>query len=1048
MPTLVTRLVRPMMAAALALSFAACSPELLDSPVPEPAGPHPELAPYALALEIDVATARVRAVSAVEAGTSAAGMANSLIGNAEVAPTISNITRGPAVNGRVALRFDVALTSLLNSGNLVTPTFPLPPAGVQGLLLIPFQIRDKQGPGTVREGPEWDGAPYNFFNDFNCTGNSGGNDCYPYELFPAPLAPLASTAARTVGFDIDSRVRSFTVLMILAADISNTPLPPPASGAIAGRVTSPTAGALRGVTVTAGQETPIVTDLAGGYQFTGVPVGEVTVSLSNLPEGCTAPRSQTAVVLPGGLATADFSVSCPAPPATTGTVAGTVTSPTLGNLYGVVAVVNPGNRGGATDGAGAYAVPGVPAGQVTVTLSNLPAGCVNPGAQNATVAAGTSVPVNFSVTCAGTGGGGTGTITGTLHGTGGALSDVVVTMQPGNLTATSDPTGVFSFRDLTPGTVLLTFTNLPFGCTNPGSQAVEVVGGRGSVLNLQVGCTPLGTLRGRILDLDGAPVAGATVTANGGTQTGVDTTDGTGSYAIIGLAPGSYSVRAERTRCSSPVPAAAVDAYQTTTLDITVDCPASLLVNVSMTPALPGIRMLLRNPEGQDVIATSLPATRFRLSTPGIWTIHFIGQPQNCTVSGPTSFEAAQQRDFTAAVNIACPTAPLSGFVTDRDGRAVAGATVRFTRGTAQLSASTGAGGAYVAPGLEAGIWQVRAEKPGACISTDDIPQVIVDGQGHETTFVLDCPPVVSGTVTSTAGSLAAGTIVQFRPSTGMLVTVPVTNGAYTATLTPGAWTASVGVPSNCIVHPSQPVQLAQQSHQTIDLPVGCLPATGVVITPVTYDFGEWEVDIPKTATFTVTNHGSEPVATTMLEMFGDTDFRTTATDCAGGLALDAPPGGRCTFTVTFTPRATGARAATLVITFANGTVISLSLAGTGVTGSSTLMITPSAYDYGYIPVGSHADLTLTATNIGSVTAWELHFSISETLAAGFSFANALGTPGSTCMVAPVSRIAPGESCTVTIRFTPSVVGPQSAVVGLLSLDGGLTSMKLSGTGF
>lgn len=1051
MRTLVPHLLRSLPCAALVVAFVACSPEALESPAPESGGAHPELAPYALALEVDVATARVRAVAPAGSGTSE-GLAYSLLGNAEVAPTIGNITRSPVVNGRVAFRFDVTLTSLLNSGNLVTPTFPIPPAGVQGLLLIPFQVRDKQGPGTVRNGPEWDGLAHNFFNDVTCTATSGGNDCYPYKLFPAPLGPLASTSAQTVGFNIDSRVRSFTVLMILAADIQNTPLPPAASGAIAGRVTSPAAGALRGVTVTAGRESPVTTDVAGGYQVTGVPVGGVSVSLGNLPSGCVAPSPQTAVVLPGGLATADFSVDCPAPPVTTGTVAGTVTSPALGNLYGVIAVVNPGGRGGATDGAGAYAIPGVAAGQVTVTLSNLPAGCVNPGAQPVTVTAGTSVPVNFSVNCGGTTGPGTGTITGTLHGSAGPLADVQVTMQPGNLTATTDPSGVFRFRDLTPGTVLLTFSNLPTGCANPGSQAVEIIAGRGAVLNLQVPCAPVGGIRGTLRDADGAPVVAAEVTAeaDGALLRTVSGSDG--GFGFAGLTPGAWVVTAEKPptcpRVSSPV---TVSASAEASANLVMSCPAQLALTFSAIPswAVSGMTFHVVDPQGIDRLTAPMTQSPFhvRASVSGAWRVTFPDLIAGCVVSGPATIQAVQQQEVPGNFTVICPTGLIAGTVTDLDGAPVSGARLIFTRGAYLLSAVTDADGRYFSTDLIAGTWQATVSKFGTC-NPDASPLTVTDGQAVAYSPALDCPPRVMGNMIAVQGALPEGLTAEFRSPTAAPVSIPAVSGKYEAILTPGDWFVRAGnVPSNCQVLGERPMVLAQQSRVTNDFHFDCSPATGIVITPGSYDFGDVGVGVATPTTFTLTNNGPVTDGTTSLEMFGDTDFRMSGTNCAGGFALAAPPGGSCTFSLTFTAASAGPRSATLVIHLASGTTISLQLRGTGVTGPIRLSITPSPFDFGSVAVGASAQQVFTVSNTGPVPTGPLLAAMHGGNTQDFVPAGFLGDPNSTCLGGLTTGLAPGQSCTLTFRFSPLGVGPRSARLALEGGGGELVSLPLSGTG-
>lgn len=160
-----------------------------------------------------------------------------------------------------------------------------------------------------------------------------------------------------------------------------------------GTVSSPLAGPLAGVTVTAGGISA-VTDSIGGYTIFGFTAGPVSVALGSLPAHCTDPGPQPATTTPGDGTLVDITVTCVA---SVGTVVGLVTSPELGPLAGVTVTLTPGG-GGATGATGAYSIGGVPAGPVTVTLSGLPTFCA-PASQGITVPGGGTVTVDFSVSC-------------------------------------------------------------------------------------------------------------------------------------------------------------------------------------------------------------------------------------------------------------------------------------------------------------------------------------------------------------------------------------------------------------------------------------------------------------------------------------------------------------------------------------------------------------------------------------------------------------------------------------------------------------------------
>ncbi|HEU5155173.1 MAG TPA: hypothetical protein VFU03_10615, partial [Gemmatimonadales bacterium] len=221
------------------------------------------------------------------------------------------------------------------------------------------------------------------------------------EEYPSPISPGATTPSRSVGFDIDPTVGQFTVALIIAADLHNAGATP--TGTIAGTVSSPQLGALSGVTVNVTGGFTGTTGAAGDYSISGVNVGPRTVSLANLPSGCTA-GSQSTTVSNGATSTVDFSVTCPGP---TGSVTGTISftgaspSPT-----GISVVVTP--TGGSALGAvnpnagGVYTRNGVPVGTGagSVALSNLPSGCSNPGPGSYTgLTNGGSKTVDFTVAC-------------------------------------------------------------------------------------------------------------------------------------------------------------------------------------------------------------------------------------------------------------------------------------------------------------------------------------------------------------------------------------------------------------------------------------------------------------------------------------------------------------------------------------------------------------------------------------------------------------------------------------------------------------------------
>jgi hypothetical protein len=338
---------------------------------------------------------------------------------------------GASQPNKVTVKFDINITNRLSSVSLITPTFPVPPAGVAGVFLFPFStnvtttsggvsvggdgtdvIIDLPNTGNVAPSTDWDGSPFNFFNDNGCA--AGSNDCYRYESFAQPLAAGGTSEGKTVGFDIDPTVSNFRARLIVAADLQNSGAA--LTGTISGGVTSPQRGALSGVTVTATPGTSLTgtSDAAGAYTIGSVPTGPKTLTLTSLPAGCTDPGTQSATVAASATSTVNFTVQCTA---AVGSVTGTIsrTGPATPSLATATATATPGAAGTSTASAPlgsasptSYTITGVligtgtGAGAGTVALGNLPAGCnatPTSGAYTGLTQGGSVTGPSFTVDC-------------------------------------------------------------------------------------------------------------------------------------------------------------------------------------------------------------------------------------------------------------------------------------------------------------------------------------------------------------------------------------------------------------------------------------------------------------------------------------------------------------------------------------------------------------------------------------------------------------------------------------------------------------------------
>jgi hypothetical protein len=125
---------------------------------------------------------------------------------------------------------------------------------------------------------------------------------------------------------------------------------------------------------------------------------------------------------------------------------------------------------------------------------------------------------------------------------------------------------------------------------------------------------------------------------------------------------------------------------------------------------------------------------------------------------------------------------------------------------------------------------------------------------------------------------------------------------------------------------------------------------------------------------------------------------------------LYVPAASLCTFTVTFAPTASGSLTEALTITDnAQGSPHVVSLTGTGAEGSSSFNATPAQLSFPSSPVGTTtAPQNVTVTNTSNA-----RLSIRRVQVTGdFS----LGS--NQCRL-----VAPGDTCTVQVRFTPTAAG-------------------------
>jgi hypothetical protein len=212
----------------------------------------------------------------------------------------------------------------------------------------------------------------------------------------------------------------------------------------------------------------------------------------------------------------------------------------------------------------------------------------------------------------------------------------------------------------------------------------------------------------------------------------------------------------------------------------------------------------------------------------------------------------------------------------------------------------------------------------------------------------------------------------------------------------------------------------------------GTAPATPKAsLTPAALTFGSVAIAHTGTAqTVTLANPGGAALAITSVGLSGTNagDYSIAANTCGTSLAA----GASCTVTLNFTPAAVGTRAATLSVVDKVGTQTA-SLTGTGIV--HPIAIAPASFDFGQVTVGDYKTQAFTLTNVSSAPADIDLPSITESgISFEFSSSVICGT------------IAPGASCTIQVKFSPTAAGTYSASLNVTD-SGGPQTAALAGTG-
>ncbi|MGM0557872.1 MAG: choice-of-anchor D domain-containing protein [Myxococcota bacterium] len=295
------------------------------------------------------------------------------------------------------------------------------------------------------------------------------------------------------------------------------------------------------------------------------------------------------------------------------------------------------------------------------------------------------------------------------------------------------------------------------------------------------------------------------------------------------------------------------------------------------------------------------------------------------------------------------------------------------------------------------------------------------DGGVDSGTLAVDVTGTDAAAFIKGADACDTQTLAPGDECTVALTFEPTTSGSKTATL------EIAGTPGGTV---------------TANLTGEGLEPGALTITPTLADFGSATVNtVGSTETFTVENTGGAATGTLTTAISGSNaaDFSpVNGGDGCQGISLGA--GATCTISIVFEPNATGSRTASLTVSDTSGGSISASLSGEGlaVQQPADIALTPSAQDFGSVPIDTDSTIvTFQVENLGDETSGTPNIGLT-----GTNF-NQFNVVSDTCS----GGLNGGDTCTIDVRFEPTSTGAKSAVLEVEASPGGTDTSQLQGTG-
>ncbi len=280
--------------------------------------------------------------------------------------------------------------------------------------------------------------------------------------------------------------------------------------------------------------------------------------------------------------------------------------------------------------------------------------------------------------------------------------------------------------------------------------------------------------------------------------------------------------------------------------------------------------------------------------------------------------------------------------------------------------------------------------------------KVYAAGSGYEADWLSCGATVQAAALTDCVADTWSGSSSGLRDVLFSVRFKPTTSGTKTATLT----ISHNGTNTSPIVYTltgtGNAVSVSQLSSSTAAL-------------------GSVEVGQFAEASIVLTNVGSAVMTLSGAPSISGSAQYSATTNCGSSLAIDES----CTTTIRFTPTSQGAAAASKLVfnTNARNAPVEVTLTGTGLQGVGQLAAQTDA-NFGTIDAGATATRTFIFTNTGNLAVTGVRSAVDASISATVA--------GCGTQAAPLT-LAPAESCTLTVTFSPASAGSYSGKVYVYS---------------